>query len=476
MPKKLPVVLLTLSLCFWFWSACSTQRKESDEAGTNRSDTANIMADSAAPGSTKVASGSGAAGGKSSALKSPARDKPVLSESPIEASRSGTALLSDSLTQEPEQFIQVPEQEKAVKLEIETPFRSVDRGSSIPVTVRLEDVNNRKVVQQPQILEVTLEVVYPSGKKIRKTVNLNPGQTTAEFSVPASESGILRVTAIQDQLLSASLSIKVRETKKKESGSLFPDRVGSASIRLVSLQPGDGQQEPYIQLEYYPARKFFADGVDGAAISAFLMGSDSASAEIEIELNHNFGELSARTLVIEKGADFSTEVVLTARSPGIAIVEASRVSPEVDIADDGKMEIRFGPQITALSVEASPPTVSLFDNAKLLVNLYNSDSILTTTDDPRPVTLLITAATGRGTFETDALDIDAGRYNAETMFLPTWWGDVAIAAVSPNMQRSAPARIRILFPTWELVISAFGGILGGLVAASPPKKPNSSAR
>jgi hypothetical protein len=70
---------------------------------------------------------------------------------------------------------------------------------------------------------------------------------------------------------------------------------------------------------------------------------------------------------------------------------------------------------------------------------------------------------GRGEIESKELTIAPNKFEARTVFLPTWRGEVAVSASTPNLAITT-FPLTVALPLLTLVLTAVGGLAGGLIA------------
>jgi hypothetical protein len=143
-------------------------------------------------------------------------------------------------------------------------------------------------------------------------------------------------------------------------------------------------------------------------------------------------------------------------------VEFLSATPAAELPGDKKLQIPFAPPITRLELKASPPNITLADKAELIVRLLGSDNSPVSTDDQRLISLAIES--GRGEIEAkQPLAIEPGKFEGRTTFLPTWRGEVMISASTPNLPTDT-FPLEVTLPVLLLILSALGGLAGGVIA------------
>jgi hypothetical protein len=206
-----------------------------------------------------------------------------------------------------------------------------------------------------------------------------------------------------------------------------------------------------------------ADGKDAATIHLFYGSEEGfAPSDIRVRLFNSSGNLTPQAPVITQGEDYS-EAKLTSSQVGTITVEFLGATPPLPAPAERQLQIKFGPAITQLDLNASPPAITLVDKSDLIVRLLNETGTPIATDTARIISFAIEK--GRGEIEQKEFKIPAGRFEGRTSFLPTWIGDVSISAATPDLQPATlPVPIKVTLPLMPLTLSALGGLAGGIIA------------
>ncbi len=363
---------------------------------------------------------------------------------------------------------------KPVKMKVEAQgsnFRS-DEPVEIRVLCLDSDNNTAEVTQE---YSITLLAHLPSGKVDTVKVTVPKGAAAQKLDMKFQESGIIHMQALHDRLLTGETFIRVK-AKSREQEEARPQQElqgamrASESFRLSAREQVTLRStNPYaLTLRYSPQRTLLADGKDQATIQAFVLSNDDSTAEeIRVRLFNSGGNLTPQPLVIAAGQDAGS-AVLTSQAAQNITVEYVSASPAAVLQGDAKMQIVFGPPITQLGVDASPPAITLVDKSDLIVRLLDSEGKPVATDAPRKVSFTIEA--GRGDIETKELTIAAGGFEARTSFRPTWRGKVTISAATPNLQ-TASVLVTVSLPVVVLTLSVIGATIGGVIAYWREQQP-----
>ena len=404
-----------------------------------------------------------------------------------------------------------PGEDKPVKLDVKPQEQSIRKGGEAKLQVTLRNAKNQPV-KASKDLSVQVESKSPSGKVARTQVTFKAGETEKEVRLPAEETGITEIRAMQREMLDGGTFVSVKPTASKsleqsqqptqktgargaKSGREAPERATKpepdssrndrqrlfrrplyvlSSFRGIfsseSAEAADDSEyqdtppspkKPLLTLRYSPQRRLHADSADAATIQAFLLGeSGGADADISLRLFASAGRLDPQKLVIRKKDDKGSSI-LTSDQIGTATVECMASHPAVEFYGGRELKIAFGPPISELSLEASPRIVSLAEGADLIVKLLNHKRQSEPTDEPRQVSLAIKS--GRGEVDPKDFAIATGQSSRRVPFYPTWRGEVHLAASANNLA-DADAFLQVVLPISLLIAAGLGGIAGGAVA------------
>ena len=237
------------------------------------------------------------------------------------------------------------------------------------------------------------------------------------------------------------------------------------SLGALSTQPLSPTQEggtAVLEFDFSPQRKLLADGRDGATISAFLTPSNGFDREVEVQLHNSDGTLEPRILRFPRG-EWVADTILTSDRPGRVTVRAVRVNPPVEMKAPAELNLDFAPPIYESKISAGPREFTLLDQTIISVELFDHNGLPVITDDPREVHIAL--AQGSGHLDSTDLVIPPGRSNVSTTFTPTSWGGMVLSASTPGLATvETDPPLAVTFPFLVLGFSAFGGLLGGVVA------------
>jgi hypothetical protein len=399
------------------------------------------------------------------------------------------------------------------KLVIEGPDRDVHVGDGAELYVKLKDPKDQQA-KAPKDLSFDIELRFASGARKTITGKVREGATFEKLRVPIDEVGLVRVRALQGELLEGGTLLRARVATSRPlatrptTGPLegSPTRIDlpaipadtfrstvaapAMTVRISAMTlaatmpsadavaappaapmpvtltspapvaPSAGAAQP-LTLEIFrqPERKLHADGVDALTIFAMLQHGN-APADIAVHLRTSDGKLVPIPLVIPKDKDQAV-ATLTSKTIGKIGVDYFKSDPEVAVAGTRSFTAEFTPDIAKFRVKASPTGCSILGTLQLIVELLDSNSTPVATDVDRVFNFAIDS--GQGQIEKTQITVKAGTSEERTVFHPTQPGNVTVSASTPNML-APPAAFRVTVPWTMMVLWVAGGLLGGLVA------------
>lgn len=346
-----------------------------------------------------------------------------------------------------------------MKMKIETSGKNFRANEPVEIRVTCLDSDNR-IAAVKHDYPVQILAHLPSGKVDTTIVTIPSGQAAQTLSMKFSESGIVHLQARHDRLLTGETFLRLKSGDKGRGAAPREEETLGLSTRApIRALSSAGTQ--LLTLRYSPQRTILADGKDQATIQAFVLSNeDSNASEIRVRLFNSGGAMTPQPLVIPAGQDMGAAVI-TSQDAQSVTVEYVSAAPPAQLQGETRIQITFGPPVTQLELDASPPVITLVDKSDLIIKLLDSEGRPVATDVPRKVSFTITA--GRGDIETKELTIAAGGFEARTSFRPTWRGKVNISAATPNLQ-TAEESVNVTLPVLVLILSALGAAAGGLIA------------
>jgi len=378
------------------------------------------------------------------------------------------------------------------KIGMELDSHSVELGKTFPVNCVVLDADN-KPVKAPKDFVVSIRAISASGQTNTVPVTVKAGESSCRLTLSATEAGITELLAKQNELQDGKAFIKIKSRGaaqktvsmmnapvpapaapapdnrlRTEAFSATKSVVASAALATTAkhLKTTESRLPGAGLILKHESRKFLADGKDAATVTAFLSeeAPDSA-ADIQVIFHDSLGAMTPNPLVIQRGQDFG-ETKITSDHVGTATVEYITSNPKLNLLSEKVIEVDFGPPIARLAIQASPSKISLLESADISIQLLNSSGTPTATDEPRQVNL---SFTGGGQLQSNCITIPANASFAHTRFYPTHLGTFKIEVSADNLLMQS-VDISVFRPTALLFASSFGGLLGGLLAASVSQK------
>lgn len=369
---------------------------------------------------------------------------------------------------------------------IEKKQKYVEVGEEIKGRVDLLDTDNNKV-DAPKDLPIMLSVKSLYGETIQALeVTIKAGHHHEEFKLAGvNRPGVVNIQVTNDELQPDGTFLEVR-TKAKTSASpkqtapksqrskAAPKRhaYGAPSAQSAQLLPvmfmqppsqDAGQDNLQLQLAV-PDKTYFADGKSTALV--FVILAQPAQATLKINLFTTLEKEREKHVVIEKDGR-SGFISLTTTEPGTVTVSFAGSEPSAGLNCSHALEIEFNRPITGYKFTVSPARIPFIDEANLVVTLIYNDTDdetkdrVVATDKDRRVSFQLDSDVGK--LSADSIVIQAGQYEARTTFIPVKKGEATITAAMPNFI-SKKQTLQVDTPVLILMLSAFGGLLGGLIA------------
>ncbi len=364
-----------------------------------------------------------------------------------------------------------------IKLVIQTnPKQRFWVGDKAEIEVALQGASNKAA---PALKDIVVELELfsraKSVKKMQDTIKVGASSKKVQISLDVSGSLEIRARHLAKipELREDSKFIKVNRARgiRSPQGAATPGldwRFAGGTMMAQTPTPRSPSGVPSgrdsLDIKNSPQRTLLANGKDSATIHVFFYTDKNeegtAARDIRVRLFSSGGNLKPTIVPIRQGEDYG-EAKLVSDQVGIVNVEYLSSTPLVKEPNPRRLQIKFGPPITQMNFETSPPSISLVDTADLIVRLVDDEGRPIATDTSRQVSFGI--KTGRGEIRKDEIIIAKDRADGRSSFLPTWRGKVILTAATPNLPL-AEAELTVELPGSLLGLSALGGLAGGVIA------------
>jgi hypothetical protein len=358
-------------------------------------------------------------------------------------------------------------------------MKSYTVGAKARLEIILQNANN-KPAKAAKDYPIEIELRSSATRQLKRKMQdtIRAGEASAKLQLPLEEAGLFNIhvghLAKMSELLPGDTVILVRRVLKSlprpGRGAWRPDfevRLAGAGLMASPLPPqfeSAPGQGTFLLLKNSPQRTLLADNKDAATIHVFYAseeGEGMAPSDIRVRLFNSGGKLDPLPPIkISQGEDYSS-AILTSDKVGEITIEYLGSTPTFKVQGDTTLQIKFGPPITQIDLNASPPAITLVDQSDLIVRLLDEKGTPIATDTSRQISFAIER--GRGEIDKDELEIPARRSEGRTTFLPTWIGTVEVSAATPDLQ-PATVVLQVSPPLMPLSLSALGGLAGGLIA------------
>jgi len=306
-------------------------------------------------------------------------------------------------------------------------------------------------VPAPRDLTVQVTVLWEGGKKSEFSASIKRGESYSILPIVMTSFGICQIQAIEPNFLSGSTFVVVTGKKSAKEMRLLKVRMrgGADHWEKMPIPIHDT-----INIRYDSSRTLMADGKDSAQI--FVILNRDAKSEIQIDL---LTGSEAFRVTIPKGLRYGVAKIASIKS-GKVEIQMVGSSPALPV-QGVPVSLQFAQPIAKIKCQASPPDISLIENAEIIITLLDADGHPHATLFPRTVSFQIDK--GRGEMETSEITIPVGSFGGRTHFRPTILGGIDIVGAMDELE-TANASLSVSLPVWLLCLSILGGIAGGFIA------------
>lgn len=322
-------------------------------------------------------------------------------------------------------------------------------GKSDTVEVTLANSDNQTTRSSVDV-SINLSVSQLSGRaEATYVIPVKSGESSGRVAVPLNQRGVWQYRATEPHFLSGSGFVVVSDSKYWKENSIARVKMRGGKDMLIPLTIHDT-----VSIQFDSKRTFLADGKDSAQI--FVTLNRDATSDIRVDLLTTQGSFK---IIIPKGLSFGSANIVSDKSGKIEI-QSAESSPDLPVQGI-PFNLNFVNPIAKLHCIASPPTISLLDNAEIVITLLDDKDRPHATLIPRTVSFTIDK--GRGEIETADLTIPAGSFEGRTHFRPTILGGINISGATGDLD-PAKASLTVSLPIWILLLSILGGMAGGFFA------------
>lgn len=391
-----------------------------------------------------------------------------------------------------------------LKIDIKPLGQGQKAGDQVPVEIMLLDANNQPV-KAVKDTWAEVEIINPSGKSQKRTLELKAGESSKKLDLPTDEAGVanLKVRHKDNELLDGSSSVLIRRkssapkpaaapppsvnkakpARPKPSAMLRgpafepavyrvaadfrPARVHLAAAVAYAPQTGGGSHSAssgrnsaklMLQVADRGIGGVLANGKDPAKVFAHYLSEDGTAApsDIQVWLRWSNGQLDPHPLIIKKGG-FTAEATWISRWPLDATVSFVTSSPKYQLEGPAELPVKFIPPIYGIAL-VGPEQVSLVDNGTLVARFFDEDGNPIQTATKRRITFV--SKTPNLRLNPAVRDVEPGSSEASTVLLPSGSGKTEIEASTPGYK---PVNHQVAVTVGTVIaLCIIGGVLGGL--------------
>ncbi len=272
------------------------------------------------------------------------------------------------------QPVPVNAQGRAVKISVKPDKRTVQVGESFRIEVALSDVANAPV-SAPKDFQISLDILFPSGRTNRQTLAIRRGQSAASISVSLTEPGINRLRAVHPELREGGGSVMVRARQQTSPRALQqrPRRTQTQSSTptrelVVPAPPPRRPASPR------PATTRTRGLIGRPRSIEETTDSEAASRAPGLTATESVATSNTEAIVVDTQGDIPTP-------PSVATLSPAASTPLAD-AGSAVLEFDYSPQRKLLADGRDGATISAFltpgsdFDREVEVQLHNSDGTL----------------------------------------------------------------------------------------------------
>jgi hypothetical protein len=377
---------------------------------------------------------------------------------------------------------------RPIRADVLPQAQGVKAGDPVPVKVVLLDASG-KLTNAIEKTNLVVEASGPSQKIVTVNVEVAPGASGAELSLPALVPGLVKLTVRQpnNRVLESSNFVLIspaqpsakadrksfKKTQKKASVSKPLSRFYSpvrgtarlqrAGLTVVDFQPDDtasasgGTPGPQLMFQVSGERdsNVRADETSYERIAVYYMDSEPARFPIQVWLTWDHGTVKPNPLIIKKGERFAEAHWTSGWPVANAKVAIADIKPDLPVNGSRRAAINFVEPISGVAFFNPPSTMSIVDAYSLHARFYDLAGNFVKTADKRKVTVSTDSPIVK--FKPNTQDTD---WDFETDLIPTGWGKAEIEVATPGYPPfTHTVMITYLAVLW---LCMAGGLLGSL--------------
>ena len=330
--------------------------------------------------------------------------------------------------------------------------KQISAGKSDLIEVTLADASNfPRVASFP--VTIDLQTQWTGGKINHFAVPIMKGSTSGQVSINMPVSGICRIRALEYHFLPGNLFVLVSKPPPASLTKRVKIAMRGQAPRWEEMTVRNHINQ-VIEFSYDTTRPYIADGRDSSEV--FVSLSKAATSDITIDILTSQGE---RSVSIQKGKMFASLNVVSDKSNELKF---QRAQSNLGIPIKGlPFDLDFIAPIVNMNCSASPPVITLIEEAEIVISLLDSSKKPHKTLFPRMITLQIDK--GRGEMDSAEIIIPAGSFEGRTRFRPTMLGGISISSMADELPKQYLA-LSVSLPIFILLLSVLGGIAGGFIA------------
>lgn len=332
-------------------------------------------------------------------------------------------------------------------------------GSRLKFVVTLLDNNNRELTTHANVtVEITFTTDERNFDRQRITIPAGSSRSTITYVPGGDKSGALHVRAVNRELLEGSTFVKLLPGPPPGASIKRPS--GNNSIfHFASFNPDP--EYPFINV-IIDKREYLADGIDEADVTVSFEDPDHKlnADSVFVFANTDGGKiLQPDGLYINRIA--MKKFRLVSKKKGIIRPRINVHNINIAVTNNDQ-EIKFVPPIDFFKITAGPSDIHLLNRSKIIVTLFDRDTVPVETDKDMSINLSLVEGDGSLLPDT-SLVIKHGSSETSGFFMPNAAGQVVIAGRIPSLANQIIDKpIHVSWPVMIIIVIFGGGIVGSL--------------